>query len=267
MYTNDIKTTTLVWSTTVLVHFLAARGSLGLETKLHEVLVHAEKEIPAVVALVHKTQFVVLQILFQRLGGHGQVVVRNLREEQVVHHVAVGDVVGQVVNAKAKGAVDGFKSGRDEVPVLVGVHKRLVVVVLQVGNGHQPPAKHNRGGEVVKSEPHQATEEVNIEAREGQHGHQTQVALALLLHGALFPHAVSDKRDEVRAVGHAVEIQRPSDVRKQNSHPGVFVHHPTLAFLGAGEALRRVPGVRVIFSLVVVVHVVASVRELRKEKI
>mmetsp|Transcript_28258 Transcript_28258/g.48446 ORF Transcript_28258/g.48446 Transcript_28258/m.48446 type:complete len:247 (+) Transcript_28258:203-943(+) len=240
---NDVKPRHLYVSTTVLVHFLATRSSLGLEAKLHEVLVHAEKEVPAVVALVHKAQFVVLQILLQGLGGHGQVVVRDLGEEQVVHHVAVGNVVGEVINAEAERAVNGFESSSNEVPIFVGVHKRLVVVVLQVGDGHQPPAEHNRRSEVVEGETRQAAEEINIETCEGQHGHQTEVALALLLVGALFPHAVRYKRNEVAAIGHAVEIQRPSNIREHHSHPGVLVHHAALAFLGACKALRSVPRV------------------------
>ena len=141
---------------------LFTSSAFGLEAEVDEVLVHPQREVAALVVLVHVAQVVVLQVLADRLGGHRQIVVGNLREEQVVRNVAVGDVVVYVVDAVAESAIHGLEGSGDEGPVLVGVDQRLVVVVLQVGHGHQPPAEHHIGAQVVVRKGSQTAKEVHI---------------------------------------------------------------------------------------------------------
>ena len=52
-------------------------------------------------------------------GGLLQVVVRDLREEQVVHHVTVGDVVVDVIDTPAVRSVHGLHRRGGEVEVRV----------------------------------------------------------------------------------------------------------------------------------------------------
>lgn len=63
----------------------------------------------------------------------------DLGEEEVMGHVSVGDVVVQGVQTEAEGAVHRLEGGVHELPFLVVIGQCVVVVVLQVGHGNQPP--------------------------------------------------------------------------------------------------------------------------------
>ena len=85
-------------------------------------------------------------------GGDHEVVVRDLREEEVVRDVSVRDVVVQGVDAVAKLAVHRLEGGKDKTPVAVVVHHRLVAVVLQVRLCVHMRAfkRHSNGGSSLK---------------------------------------------------------------------------------------------------------------------
>lgn len=82
-----------------------AGGSGRPEAVVDEIFVNAKRKVVGLVQLVQPGQFVLLQIRAQGGSGHGQVVVRNLGEEDVVNHMAIRDVVRELVNAEAKLAV------------------------------------------------------------------------------------------------------------------------------------------------------------------
>ena len=123
-------------------------GKAGPESLLNEVFVHSEGEVEGLIELVDPSEVILLQVFSKSLGRHGQVVVRDLREEEMVNHVTVGDVVMQRVNAKTEFSINSLKRSIHVLPVLVGVSDAVRAVMLQVGNGYEPPSEHDVRGPI-----------------------------------------------------------------------------------------------------------------------
>ena len=59
----------------------------------------------------------------------------------MVRHVAIRDVMRQLIHAVPKLSVDRLKPTEDVLPLAFTVRLGVVVVVLEVGHGEQPPAE------------------------------------------------------------------------------------------------------------------------------
>lgn len=122
----------------------------------------------------------------------------NLGEKQVVCHVAVGDVVVQIVQAKAVVAIDRLKRGVHELPVLVVVHQRVRVVVLEVCHRDQPPSQeYPRGAVIVGHRLHIVLAQVENTTEKHHAVESADDALGELGRHRFFPHALFRPGDEV----------------------------------------------------------------------
>lgn len=93
------------------------------------------------------------------------------------------------------------------------------------------------------------------------HSCRHRLGLGLTL-GVLAPHALLGEGNEVRAVGHAVEVQRPAHDGEEEADERVLLHQPGEFLVGLLELLLGVPRVRVVLVDVVVELVVLAVGEL-----
>ena len=154
---------------------------------------HSDGEIPAFIVLVHVAQVIIIHVFPDSLGGNRQVIVRNLRKEQMVRNVTVSNMVMNSINTIAISAIHSLEGSGDEGPVFIAVYLGLVVVVLQVGHSHQPPAEHHIGTQVVVCKGCEIVKIVQIRHQKTQHHSETEVALVLLLCSTLLPHALCHK--------------------------------------------------------------------------
>ena len=113
---------------------------MAFKPKLHHVTVRAVEEVSGELVLVQLGKASLFEVLANRDGGLGQVVVGNLCKEEVVGNVPVGDVVVKPIDAKPIRPIHSLEGGIDKLPVLVAVHLRLRIVVLQVRDCNKPPA-------------------------------------------------------------------------------------------------------------------------------
>jgi len=89
---------------------------------------------------------VFLEMRVQRFCGQGQMVMRDFGEEQMVDEMPVGNVMHAGIEPRTIAPVDGLQRAFDERPCAIVVHQRVahrVVVMLEVGDGRQPPRKHD----------------------------------------------------------------------------------------------------------------------------
>ena len=87
-------------------------------------------------------QIVLGQIIFQCIGGPSQVVVRDLGEEEMVHQMAIRNMVVQQVDPRPVLAIHGFECRVCVIPGGVVIHFRIWLVVVQEGHGPQEPFFH-----------------------------------------------------------------------------------------------------------------------------
>ena len=66
--------------------------------------------------------------------------------------MTISDIVVDFIDAEAKSAVHSLKGRSHESPVVIGVDQGFVVMVLEVGDSHQPPTKHDVWAKVVVRE-------------------------------------------------------------------------------------------------------------------
>lgn len=92
-------------------------GFRRLEAQVNEVLVHPQDKVPRVFVLVHVTQVVLREVVLDGSGSDGQVIVRNLREKQMVSYVAVSYVVMQTVNSITESSINCFESRVNKLPI------------------------------------------------------------------------------------------------------------------------------------------------------
>ena len=76
------------------------------------------------------------------------------------------------------------------------------------------------------------------------------------------PHALRFEGNKVAAIGHSVQIKRPTNDGEKCTHDGITLHHPCQLFFGLVQLFLCIPWVRVIFTNVVMVLVVLTMRQL-----
>ena len=70
-------------------HHTSLRRPVRLKSEIKEILVCAVHKVVRVFTLVHPSQSIGDHIVLYRLGGYGKVVVRDLREEEVMGYVTI----------------------------------------------------------------------------------------------------------------------------------------------------------------------------------
>mmetsp|Transcript_9202 Transcript_9202/g.40501 ORF Transcript_9202/g.40501 Transcript_9202/m.40501 type:complete len:275 (+) Transcript_9202:892-1716(+) len=219
-------------------------------------LEHLRHEIPRVPSLVQPEG---LQHRSHPRRRRGQAVVGHVREH-VMRDVAVSDVMRQLVDAVSKLAVDRLQTPQHVLPLALFVRLGVVVVVLEVGHGEEPPAEAQvRRG--VLSEPvnrvRVARDEGRAEKRRARHGGNRALHPLVLgrpveepgLRVEVAPVRPGPPRFQEEVPGKAEEGSPPA-VQRQRPHDGVHVR----------VLLFRHPRVRHVLSLVVVKPVVLLVR-------
>eukprot|EP00968_Pinguiococcus_pyrenoidosus_P010512 scaffold834_cov244-Pinguiococcus_pyrenoidosus.AAC.7 len=181
--------------------------------------------------------------------------------EQVVRHVAVGDVVVQVVNAHAVLAIHRLEGALDEGPRAVVVHHRLRVVVLQVGHREEPPAEDDPRPEVDQANaPGVVLEGTHHAVRHGRAGGRRDEGLGTHHEASPFPQRPGERREVPPFCEQ--DVEEPPDEREQVPHR---LEHPGVEVGLALPVVRVVPRMRHVLhrsrvASVVVVGVVHVVR-------
>jgi hypothetical protein len=110
----------------------STKRSFRFEPKIHQILVYSNRKIERVFELIQEIDVVFFQIGLQSFSRNRQVIVRNFREEQMMHDMAVSYVMRQRVDSVPELSIDGFESSFDVFPVVVIVHYCRWCMVLQV---------------------------------------------------------------------------------------------------------------------------------------
>lgn len=117
----------------------------------------SKRKVESFVKLIDPTKIVLLKVIPKSLSGHGEVVVRNFGKEEMVNNVAVGNVMVQRVDSKAKLTVDSLESSVNIFPVLVSISYAIWTVMLQISHSDEPPAKNNMWSPIEESVIHKVS--------------------------------------------------------------------------------------------------------------
>eukprot|EP00962_Isochrysis_galbana_P035822 scaffold12292_cov112-Isochrysis_galbana.AAC.9 len=234
---------------------------LNPEPILVQELVDVDGKRGRVLVLVQVGEALLGKPLLHGARGLHQVEVRDLGEEEVVHHVAIGDVVVQVVHSAAKGAVDGLEGAPHVAPGTLAEEQHLVEVVLEKSDGKEPPAvPHPR--QAVR--PHHRLAQQRVPAKHGGYRDRRRgVPAHHLGGGGVLPEAAVE--EEVAAVG-LTDIQVGPPVEEGRGHPDRVVECQVRQAQHLAPLRLGVPHVRVVFLDVVVIRVVAVVRAAPRRK-
>jgi hypothetical protein len=163
----------------------------GTEPIGDEVGMDSEEKVVSLLKFVNALSAHLLEVRTHRLGGLRKMIMGDLGEEEMVHHMAIGDVVAEGVNHGAVLTIHSFKSSIDKLPGGVVMDESVRGVVLEVSHSDEPPAEDKERGDVEVEEGGEVPlAESEDGGSPGDHHRGAHQAFDVFAGGGVFPHSL-----------------------------------------------------------------------------